>query len=191
MEVIMIHILLNEKKFIPNEFHNTFFEIDFKDLYQKGYRLILTDLDNTLISYAEKKPNDIIKKTFKELEEIGFEVILISNNIQPRIDAFCEPLKVQGFANARKPLKSGFSKAFKSQKGNATKAETVIIGDQLMTDIFGANRFGTYNILVNPIKRKTEKWYTKFNRRIEEKMLLKIKRKHNKEFIKLNLNERG
>ena len=47
----MIQHLLKTKKFIPNEFHLTFFDIDFKSLYKSGYRLILTDLDNTLISY--------------------------------------------------------------------------------------------------------------------------------------------
>ncbi len=52
----MIHLLLKTKKFIPNEFHNSFFEIDFNELYSQGYRLILSDLDNTLISYDEFYP---------------------------------------------------------------------------------------------------------------------------------------
>ena len=68
--------------------------------------------------------------------------------------------------------------------------EVVIIGDQLMTDIYGANRFGVYNILVNPLKRKTEKWYTRFNRKIEIKMLEKIKKKNKKEYNELNLSKR-
>jgi len=191
MEVNMIHLLLNEKKFIPNEFHHTFFEIDFKALYEKGYRLILTDLDNTLISYAEDKPTKQIEDTFKELTGIGFEVILVSNNMQERINNFCKPLDVQGFASARKPFLYGFKKAFNARKNNASLSETIVIGDQLMTDIFGANRFGVYNILVNPIKRKTEKWYTKFNRKIETNMLKKIKRKQPETFTKLALSERG
>ncbi|MCK5388163.1 MAG: hypothetical protein KAJ22_02660, partial [Candidatus Izimaplasma sp.] len=60
----MIHLLLKTKKFIPNEFHNSFFDIDFKELYNNGFRLLLTDLDNTLISYAEDKPTKKILDKF-------------------------------------------------------------------------------------------------------------------------------
>ena len=187
----MIHLLLKTKQFIPNEFHDTFFDIDFTSLYNQGYRLILTDLDNTLISYAETTPNNQIHEKFQQLKELGFEIILVSNNMQERINAFCEPLDVQGFASARKPLLYGFKKAFDAKKIPATRSETIIIGDQLMTDIYGANRFGVYNILVNPIKRKTEKWYTKFNRRIEEKMLQKIKQKYPENYRELELDKRG
>ena len=60
-----------------------------------------------------------------------------------------------------------------------------------MTDIFGANRFAAYSILVNPIKRKTEKWYTRINRRIEEKMLVKIKNKRSESYQQLGLDKRS
>lgn len=190
MEGNMIHLLLRTKKFIPNEFHTSFFDIDFQKLYNKGYRIILSDLDNTLISYDEEKPTEELIKKFKELEDIGFELVLISNNIPPRINTFIEGTDLKGFANARKPLLIGMKKAF-----NATELKeldkTIIIGDQLMTDIWAANRFGSYSILVNPIKKKTERWYTKFNRRIEVKMLAKIKRKYPNKFNKLQLDKRA
>jgi len=186
----MIHLLLHSKTFIPNEFHDNVYEIDFEALYKNGKRLILSDLDNTLISYAEKKPTKENIALFEKLEELGFELILVSNNIPSRIETYCEDTHVKGFANARKPLNIGLRKAFHHGKRAYEKSEVIVIGDQLMTDIWGANRMGLYSILVNPIKRKTEKWYTKMNRKIEEKMLLKIEKKHQSEFDRLDLSQR-
>lgn len=185
----MIQHLLKTKKFIPNEFHLTFFDIDFKSLYKSGYRLILTDLDNTLISYDEDKPNDQINSKFQELLDIGFEVILISNNVPDRINTFTKETTINGFANARKPLLIGIKKAFK-QSSVKDHTKVIIVGDQLMTDVWAANRFHAYSILVNPIKKKTERWYTRFNRRIEEKMLVKIKKHYPNRYEKLSLDKR-
>ena len=66
----------------------------------------------------------------------------------------------------------------------------MIIGDQLMTDIYCANRFHAYSILVNPLMKKTEKWYTKMNRKTEVKMLEKIKTKYPEKFNELSLDKR-
>lgn len=186
----MIHHLLKTKNFIPNEFHQTFFDIDFQTLYKSGYRLILTDLDNTLISYDESKPSKALNHKFEELMNIGFEVILISNNVTERINTFVKETTLKGFANARKPLLIGMKRAFKSSSVHDV-TKTIIVGDQLMTDIWAANRFGSYSILVNPIKKKTERFYTRFNRRIEVKMLRKIEKKYPNRYKKLKLDQRA
>jgi len=186
----MIHKLLKTSKFIPSEFHATFFDIDFNKLYKKGLRVILTDLDNTLITYEEFVPTDTIMKKLDSIREIGFEVFIISNNHPPRINTFLKGTNYLGIGNAKKPLKKGIKKALSLSEKEYFLDEVVIIGDQLMTDIYGANRFGVYNILVNPLKRKTEKWYTRFNRKIEIKMLEKIKKKNIKEYNELNLSKR-
>lgn len=185
----MIHLLLKTTQFIPSEFHHSFFEIDFESLFKQGYRFIITDLDNTLISYDESLPTNEIRQSFTQLKDMGFSIVLLSNNHTNRIDVFCEALDVDGYANAKKPFKSGFQKAFDSMP-QADKSKTVIIGDQLMTDIWGANRFGCYSILVNPLKKKTEKWYTKINRKIEQKMIQKIKDNYSKKYNDLKLQER-
>lgn len=186
----MLHRILRVKKFIPNEFHKSVYEIDFEKLYKQGKRLILSDLDNTLISYDEYVPTEENLKLLKELELLGFEVILLSNNIPSRINKYCKDLSIKGYANARKPLNIGMKKAYKNASRKYTKDEVIVIGDQLMTDIWGANRFKTYSILVNPIKKKTEKWYTKMNRKTEVKMLERIKKEHSEKYKNLNLEQR-
>jgi len=186
----MIHKLLKTKNFIPNEFYDTFFDIDFNELFQKGYRLILTDLDNTLITYDEVSASEKVMKKLNDLKDIGFEVIIISNNHQPRIEKFLEGTGFLGIGDAKKPLLKGIGKALDLASREFFLDEIVIIGDQLMTDIYGANRYGAYSVLVNPIKRKTEKWYTKINRKIEVKMIEKIKKKEFKKYNELNLSKR-
>ncbi|MBU1020735.1 MAG: YqeG family HAD IIIA-type phosphatase [Firmicutes bacterium] len=186
----MIHYLLKTKDFIPKEYHSSFFDIDFGLLYQKGYRLLLTDLDNTLISYAEMNATKEIIDKINELKSIGFEVAILSNNHQPRIDEFVKDLDILGYASAHKPLTSGIKKAVSGASREYSKSEIIIVGDQIMTDIWGANRYGSYCILVDPIKAKTEKWYTKINRKIEQKMIEKIKNKETKIYQELSLDKR-
>lgn len=190
MEVLgMLHLFLKTKRFIPCEFHNSFFEIDFHSLSKNGYKTILCDLDNTLISYDEFQPTNQIIEKLGELETLGLELILISNNIPSRIQKFTKDIDIKGFANARKPLLIGMNKAL-NVAAIQEKDKVVVIGDQLMTDIWAANRFGVYNILVNPIKKKTEKWYTKLNRKTEEKMLRKIQKNYSQKYKDLRLDMR-
>lgn len=186
----MISKLLKVKKFIPNQFHDSVYDIDFDQLYKEGKRLILSDLDNTLISYDELVPSKENLELFSKLEAIGFEVILLSNNIPPRVNKYIKDISIKGYANARKPLNVGMRKAFNNASREYKKNEIVVIGDQLMTDVWGANRYNVSSILVNPIKKKTEKWYTKFNRRTEVKMLERINNEHNETYKKLKLENR-
>lgn len=186
----MIHLLLKTKNFIPNEVHENVYQVNFEELYKSGKRLLLSDLDNTLISYDEDYPSEENLTLFKQLEDLGFEIILVSNNIPPRIAKYTKDLDFKGYANARKPLNIGLRKAIKNASKTYNKDEIIVMGDQLMTDIWGAKRMGLYGILVDPIKKKTEKWYTKINRRIESKMLTKIENKYPEKYKELNLSQR-
>ena len=185
----MLHLCLKTKNFIPNEYHNSVYDIDFEKLYKEGYRLILSDLDNTLISYDQYEPSKENLELIKKVREIGFEIILVSNNIQSRLDKYTKDLDIIGLANARKPLNIGTRKAI-NLANTKDKDKIIFIGDQLMTDIWGAKRFGLYSVLVDPIKQKTEKWYTKLNRRTEYKMLDKINKKYPETYKDLKLSQR-
>jgi len=191
----MIHKLLRLKQFIPHEFHESVYDIDLEQLQKQGIKLILSDLDNTLISYDEDMPSQENITFFKKVQECGFEIVLVSNNVAARIEKYTTSLRekgfeINGFANARKPLNIGLKKAYKSATKVYPKEEVVVIGDQLLTDIWGANRFAAYSILVNPIRKKTEKWYTKMNRKTEVKMIERIKNETPDTYKRLGLEKR-
>jgi HAD superfamily phosphatase (TIGR01668 family) len=186
----MIHFLLPYKKFIPIDHVDHIFDVDFHKLYQNGIRVLLIDLDNTLIPYDETLPSEALSTFFASLNSIGFETVIVSNNHYERIKLFADALGVPFVSSAKKPTKLGFKKAIRQVDGLFNKNEILVIGDQLMTDVFGAKRMGYEAILVRPIKKKSEKWYTKINRKIEEKMLMKIKKYAPKSFENLRLGER-
>lgn len=167
------------KKYIPNEFKQSIYEIDFLSLYDKGYRLLLIDIDNTLASYKTVLPTKDNLKLIKSLQEMGFEVILISNNNYKRVSVFTENINDVRFVHfALKPFKRGYKKALKIAKRKYEKHEIISIGDQLMTDVKGTNKMGFYSILVRPIERRTDVLTTKINRFFENRKLKKIKKKY-------------
>lgn len=186
----MLHLLLRTKHFIPKAYVNAIEDIDFETLYFEGKRVLLIDLDNTLIPYDKTLPNKKLVVFFANLKTIGFEVVLISNNNRKRVRTFAHALKVPYVSSAKKPLKCGLKKALRTTDHFYQDEAVCIIGDQLMTDVFAASRMGLDAILVNPIKKKSEKWYTKFNRNIERNMLNKIKKKYPKHYKKLQLETR-
>ena len=93
-------------------------------------------------------------KLFKRIQEIGFKTLLLSNNNETRIKKFITNIDTPYIANAQKPTKNGYFKAMELL--NVKKEETIFVGDQIFTDILGANRCGIPNILVKFIRLPNE-----------------------------------
>lgn len=161
------------QKCIPDAYAASIFEIDYEALKRQGIKTLFFDLDNTIIGYDEIVLNEK-QVTFLLGLKKDFKIVILSNTSYDRVSKAIEALKVDFIYHAKKPLKFGFKKALNIAQ--ASKNETVLIGDQLMTDIFGANRFGIKGILVKSVKRKSDRKITQFNRKIEKIMLKKIKK---------------
>lgn len=163
------------QKYIPDYYYESIFDIDFLPFYKKGIRLIFLDIDNTIAKYTKKTPSKEIIDLVNDLKEVGFEIIVISNNYKKRIKRFCYPLDLKFVYYALKPLKMGYRRGLRLTNENYQRNEIIAIGDQLMTDIKGANKMGFYTILVNPLERKTDVITTKINRIFERRRINKIK----------------
>lgn len=162
-------------KYIPTYCCKSIYDIDFNKLYELGKRIILTDLDNTLISYRINTANEELIKINKYIRKLGFKICIISNNNDKRIVEFSKSFILDGYLhNAKKP-KNDKINHFISER-NFKKEEIIFIGDQLVTDILGANNVGVDSILVKTIDSKSQKWYTKINRLRERKIVKKIKK---------------
>lgn len=172
----MLQILIKTDKVVPTDVVSSVYDISYKKLYDSGITQILIDLDNTLITYQEHTANDAVKSLFQELISIGFSLCIVSNSGTHRVMPVASVLNVPYVAYAKKPFKTGLKKAL--QMLDAKPETSIMIGDQLMTDVFAARRLGMSVILVKPLKRKTEKWYTKLNRKIENIMLNKMAKSH-------------
>lgn len=167
------------KKYIPNMYKKNVMDIDYSKLKKLGITCLIFDLDNTIALIDEEDIPDKIKKLFTDLKK-DFQIIIVSNNVKKRIKRFCEPFKVSYISFAMKPFTFCFNKVLK--KNNLTKGQMCIIGDQLMTDVLGGNRFGIYTILVDPLGKKDLK-VTTINRYLENRKIKKLS--------KLNILERG
>ena len=165
------------KKLIPDYYYKSIYDIPYTELYEKGYRLILTDLDNTLISYLEKEPTPELFEWKKMVQDMGFEVIIVSNSRKYRVEYFSKLLNLPFVKFAKKPTKLGLKKALRIASRKYKKFEVFEIGDQLMTDVFGSRRLGVLTILVKAIDKKFEVFTTRINRRLEEFFLNRIKKK--------------
>ncbi|MFW6028618.1 MAG: YqeG family HAD IIIA-type phosphatase [Halanaerobiales bacterium] len=154
--------------FFPDIAVDSIFDIDYKGLYEEGKRYILFDIDNTLVPYNIVHPNNNIIELFKKIKDMGFKIGLVSNNNEERVLRFNEKLKLVAIHKARKPFTRNLIRAI-SLLG-ATNDETVLVGDQVFTDVFGGNRLGIKTVLVVPLSEK-EEWITKIKRGTEKKIL--------------------
>ena len=178
MVIKMITWFIPYKNIIPDDYVSSIFDIDYNKLYSNGKRLILTDLDNTLISYKATEPTDELYKWKSELEGMGFEIIIGSNSGKKRVKHFANMLGIKYVNLSTKPLKRGFKKALKIASTKYKKEEVVVLGDQLLTDVYGAKRMKLSMVLVKAIDNKTERLVTKHNRKNEDKMLKKVCKKN-------------
>ncbi|HCN61423.1 MULTISPECIES: YqeG family HAD IIIA-type phosphatase [Mammaliicoccus] len=162
------------KYFLPNEYVQSIFDIKPEHLKSKNIKAIITDLDNTLVGWDVKDPTDEVRTWFEEMKEQNITVTIVSNNNQERVASFSSTLNIDYIFKARKPRGKAFRQA--SNLMDVNKSEVVVIGDQMLTDVFGGNRNGLYTIMVVPVK-KTDGLVTKFNRLIERRFLNYFKRK--------------
>lgn len=161
------------ESFIPDIYQKNIYDIDYQKLKKKGIRCILFDLDNTLCAVKEDVPSKRLKEFIHYLEN-DFKVIIISNSNQKRLIPFKEGLNIDVAASARKPFKKKYLKIMKMYQFK--EFEIAAIGDQLLTDIYGANKMGITSILINPIG-EYEKFGTKINRFMEKFIYRKLKKK--------------
>ena len=139
--------------FFPDEYLESTYKINFEELYRKGYRGIIFDIDNTLVPHGA--PSDQkSEKLFENLKQIGFQCCLLSNNQYQRVSSFNEKIQVHFIENAHKPSRKNYLKAMELM--GTSLENTLFVGDQLFTDVYGAKRVGIHNILVKPIHPKEE-----------------------------------
>lgn len=159
-------------RFIPKMYKKSIFEINYGKLKKNGIKVLLFDFDNTLI---EKGNYEIGDKTITFIEKLkkDFIIYVVSNSLNDKkLNYVCKKLSIPYIGNSKKPFSYGYKRlAFRSIKNE----EVAMIGDQLITDVWGANRMGYYSILVDPMIEK-ELVFTKINRGLEKIIYKKNKK---------------
>ncbi len=159
---------------LPDEFVSTVFDITPEKLKEKGFKGIITDLDNTLIEWDRADATEELAAWFKHMQDAGISIVIASNNNEERVKCFAEPLGIPYISRARKPLGKGFYQALVRLK--LKRDEVAMVGDQLLTDVMGAKRQKLYTILVRPVAQ-SDGFVTRFNRFVERRVFNDLKRK--------------
>ncbi|MCM1025759.1 MAG: YqeG family HAD IIIA-type phosphatase [Roseburia sp.] len=141
------------ERFYPDNEAESTYEIDYEGFYRKEYRGIIFDIDNTLVPHGAPADERAIA-LFERIRRIGYQALLLSNNKEPRVKSFAEQVGARYIYKAGKPGKAGYRRAMEQM--GTTPENTLFVGDQLFTDIWGARKAGIETCLVKPIHPKEE-----------------------------------
>ncbi len=155
----------------PDEYLDSFAQLDISALSEKGIRGIILDIDNTLVPhgypYCTKEAQDFIEA----LKQKNIKACIVSNNVEDRVQIFNQSLKLPYIFSAGKPKKQGYIRAMELM--GTDKSNTAAIGDQIFTDLLGAHRVGLYKILVKPCDPGSDTFLIKL-KRIAEKIFFRF-----------------
>jgi HAD superfamily phosphatase (TIGR01668 family) len=140
------------KNFIPNLIVKSIYDIEASYLNEKGIKGLLLDIDDTLVPHGDPLLPQSLVDWLAALTEKGFKIVFISNNNKKRVSTFAKKAGFAFIANALKPLSFGYTKAGKLL--NLNNSELCMVGDQIFTDIYGANRKNIHTILILPLSNR-------------------------------------
>lgn len=152
------------KLFTPNYYIHSFDTLKPAYLKKHDIRLLVCDIDNTLVPHDVALPDDKVLAFLKSIKDAGIKIVLISNNVEDRVVTFAKGLDIPYYPFAMKPLPKTYRKMINEHK--IDKKHIAVIGDQLLTDVLGANLMGLHTILTAPVVQR-DLSFTKFNRMFE------------------------
>lgn len=141
------------KRFYPDHEVASAYIINYAGLYELGYRGVIYDIDNTLVPHGAPADERAVA-LFEKLKALGYQTVLLSNNKEPRVKMFNDEVHSQYIFKAGKPGIKGYQKAMEMMGTNPEN--TIFVGDQLFTDVWGAKKAGISTYLVKPIHPKEE-----------------------------------
>jgi uncharacterized protein len=160
------------ENFRPKEIVYSIAAIDVARLRERGFDALLLDMDNTLLPWKDSVVPAFAIEWVRQAKAAGMKVCIVSNTHRPsRLKSIAESLGVEFVARALKPRSKGFDLAM--ARLCSTPDRTVMIGDQLLTDVWGGNRAGMHTILVRPM-HPNEFVGTKVSRLVEVLLLRRL-----------------
>ena len=162
--------------FVPEYYFETFDKASAEFLASIGVKGIVLDVDNTLEPYENPTPGAHVVAWLDSLKAKGISAAIVSNNGAERINLFNKELGLPAYYKAKKPFRKNVLNAMADMGTN--KENTILMGDQVFTDVWAAHNTGIRAILVPPIKDKTDP-LTRFKRLLEKPVLRKYRKCNN------------
>lgn len=154
----------------PKAYFESVKEITIDFLNKNNIKALILDVDNTILDFDKNIPEGI-DKWCEDLKKQGIKFCILSNsNKKEKVKIVAEKLKLPYFYFGTKPLKRGFKKAVNLLEEK--EEDIAAVGDQIFTDVIGANRMNLFSILVKPIDEK-DLFITKIKRPLENFVIKK------------------
>ena len=163
------------KRFIPFAHAESIYRIDLSFFTKLGIKYVFADLDNTLDSYKQATPLEKAKELKANLEKLGIELIIVSNNTGTRVQKYSKELGVRHFSSLAKPFSFKIKRIMKT--ANIKPEEVIMIGDQTVTDISCANGAKIKSILTDKLVEEDQPT-TRFNRLFDKPLRRKLQKKN-------------
>lgn len=151
--------------FTPTYMVERIYDLTVEDLKTHGIKAVLADLDNTLLAWNNPEGTPELQKWLSDLRDGNIEVIVVSNNTTKRVAKAVKPLGVEFVSWSLKPLPRGILHVLRTQHLN--RAEVIMVGDQMLTDVWAAHGAGVRSVLVQRLI-ESDMWQTWLNRSIEK-----------------------
>ena len=164
--------MANLEKFNPDFIYTSVWDIEEGFFKKNNIKYVVLDIDNTLVPYTTKKPTGSALGFLKRLERENIKFAFLSNNNKSRVKLFNKEIGATFISHAKKPLLFGMNRVMK--KMGANKEQTIMIGDQIFTDVYTGKRYGVKTMLVKPIEDKETPFF-RVKRHYERIVLEKLK----------------
>lgn len=158
----------------PDAYYLNIYDIDYNNLKENQIDTLLFDVDNTIAKVDDLNLPKDTKKLFDELKSRGFKIMLVSNNHPQRVIPIAQALNIPMLADAGKPTKAAYNQALNIIKSG--KENVVAVGDQLLSDIVGAKKYGIKAILVDPLSEENN-IQTGMAQKLQKHMIKKLTKK--------------
>jgi hypothetical protein len=162
--------------FCPTWTASSVTEIDPGFFARHGIRAVILDLDNTLVPWRSDTITSEVSAWVRRMREAGLRLCILSNTHRPgRLSRLAEALEIPYVPRSSKPRRAGFHRAMAILEAGPT--ETAVIGDQVLTDIWGGNRCRLMTVLVDRLSNHEFVGTRWINRRIESLVLSRLRRR--------------
>ena len=165
--------------FYPTLYRRRVTDLTVEDLHRLGVQGILLDVDNTLTTHDNPVLDESVSAWLDAMRQAGFSLTIVSNNSDERVRPFAQSVSLAYQAHAAKPLARGYCQAAKFM--GLEPWQCVAVGDQIFTDILGANLAGMKSVLLEPIEPETSQKFIIFKRRFERLLLGTRRQKRRRE----------
>ena len=139
--------------FLPRIKARTVTDLSPQLLQQRGIALLMLDFDNTIVPYTTSKPTLEMAAWLKAMQASGIGLCVVSNSRKPRVVEFCKQYGLDCITHAKKPFSRGIRACL--TRFSLEPARCALVGDQIYTDVLGANCAGVQSVLISAIHNHT------------------------------------